>query len=245
MEAAPPRVPSPKGESFVDRPTSNSPSEGADNAREKLRRKETPRISSITQFSARCGQSTVPKNKRQYINRVPDSSRLPSIKKKSKFSKECRVDLSAKIPLDDIGRRECFPLLNWNSRRVASHFCCDLCFLPPLVISPYLLISYLVLSLYLALFLSFFTLPTCHQIITVSRPPPAASRVLDLDSRTRTAITRVSARDLYPSIENRPRSCKFAHREDDSPRAGDYRKTVTKEGPSRAGAEKTRRAGNR
>lgn len=143
---------------------------------------------------------------------------MPSIKKKSKFSKECRVDLSAKIPL---GR-------HWETRmppfvKLELPSRCVSFLLRPLFptapryfsVSPH--ISYLVLSLYLALlFLSFFTLPTCHQIITVSRPPPAASRVLDLDSRTRTAITRVSARDLYPSIENRPRSCMFAHREDDS-----------------------------
>jgi len=84
--------PSPKGESFVDRPTSNSPSEGADNAREKLRpwttpRKEMLRISSVTQFSVRCDQSTVPKNERLYIYEgVPDSSCLLSeAKKKSKF----------------------------------------------------------------------------------------------------------------------------------------------------------------
>lgn len=130
--------------------------------------------------------------------------------------------------------------VRFDSHRVASRFCCDLCFLPPLAISPHLHLIFLTSSS-LALFLSFFTLPTRHQIITVSRPPPAASRVLDLDSRTRTAITRVSTRDLYPSSENRSRSCM---QRGEFTTSEDYRKIATKEDPLEP-AEKTRRAGNR
>lgn len=139
-----PSCPSPKGESFVDRPTSNSSSE-REKEREKERtipgksssretpRKEMPRISSVTQFSTRCDQSTVPKNERQYIKVFQIRRAHPSVERKVNFLKNIESQFFQEN-FTGRYRKTRMPLctIRFPFRFASRRFCCDLCFLSTL-----------------------------------------------------------------------------------------------------------------
>lgn len=168
-----------------------------------------PRISSITQFSARCEQSTVPKNERRYIKVSQILVALALGEEKSKFSKGRRVDFSAKISSGQHRRGRVYlppPLsAGFDSHRASRLVSVPRPLFPaaPRYFSaspPH--ISYLVLSLSLSLLLLHLA-NARHQIITV--PPSACSG--ERRSRLRFSYTHrrdnpaYNPRGIYISVE--------------------------------------------